>query len=51
MRTVPDTQYEVGTNVAYTCDECYIGGGTSTCECDRHWSPVRECISERMLIN
>ena len=42
-RTVPDTQYEVGTNVTYTCDECYEGGGISTCQCDGEWTPVPEC--------
>ena len=46
VRSAPSTQYEVGTNVTYTCDQCYTGGGTSTCECNRKWSPVEECSSE-----
>ena len=43
--SVPDVYYEVGTNITYTFDRCYTGGGTSTCQCDRTWSPA-ECKSE-----
>ena len=39
-------QYDVGTKVTYTCGQCYIGGGTSTCQCDREWSHVQKCNSE-----
>ena len=46
VRTVPNTQYEVGTNVTYKCDECHTGGGTSTCQCNRTWSHPLECASE-----
>ena len=46
VRTVPNTQYDVGTNVTYTCDECYTGGGTSTCQCNREWTPVEKCLSQ-----
>ena len=46
VRTVPNTQYYEGINVTYTCDQCYTGGDTSTCQCNREWSPVQKCISE-----
>ena len=46
VRSVPDThQYIVGTNITYTCDQCYTGGGTSTCQCNTEWSPVLACTS------
>ena len=47
VRAVPNTQYEVGATITYTCNQCYTGGGTSTCQCNREWSPVEKCISEQ----
>ena len=44
--SAPYTQYVVGTNITFTCDECYTGGGTSTCQCNGEWSPVPECSSK-----
>ena len=45
VKSVP-RDYEVGTNIQYTCDQCYSGGGTSSCQCDRTWSPVQKCTSQ-----
>ena len=42
VKSVPP-QYEVGTRISYTCDQCYTGGGTSTCQCNKEWSPVQKC--------
>ena len=42
VKSVPP-QYEVGAKISYTCDQCYTGGGTSTCQCNREWSPVEKC--------
>ena len=46
LEAVQSTQYESGTDVTYTCDECYMGGGISTCQCDGTWSPVENCTSK-----
>ena len=45
IKSVPP-QYEVGATITYTCDKCYTGGGTFTCQCNREWSPVEKCTSE-----
>ena len=42
-------RYESGTNVTYTCEGCYTGGGISTCQCEK-WSNVTEC-SGKFTIN
>ena len=46
VRSVPDSQYKVGTTITYTCNKCYTGGGTSTCGCSREWSVVPQCSGE-----
>ena len=47
VKTVSDTSYRFGTNVTYTCDEFYTGGGVSTCQRnDATWSPVENCTSK-----
>ena len=38
--------YLVGTTIAYTCDECFTGDGTITCEPSRRWSQLPTCTSE-----
>ena len=50
VKSVPP-QYEVGSTVTYTCDQCNTGGGTSTCECNREWSPVEECYCKSNISN
>ena len=44
--TVSDKSYSFGSNITYTCNECYTGGGVSMCEDNATWSSVPECISK-----
>ena len=44
--SAPYIQYVVGTNITFTCDEYYTGGGISTCQCNGEWSSVPECSSK-----
>ena len=50
VKTVFNTSYRFGTNVTYTCDECYTGGGISTCQAnDAQWSSVPKCTGKCVL--
>ena len=40
VRSAPSSRYKIGTTITYTCDKCYTGGGTSTCQCSTDWSFV-----------
>ena len=35
--------YPVNSQVAYTCNQCYTGGGAITCQTNREWSQRPSC--------
>ena len=50
VRSAANWPYTVNTQFTYTCNKCYTGSGTITCQSDGTWSQKPQCKGLLLLI-
>ena len=42
--------YPINSQVTYTCNNCFFGGGTITCQPNGQWTQTVQCSSKLQLV-